>query len=139
EIYAMPAATSSLLEDSAVDLDQWIMAEIETAFAEQEGKAFVLGDGNARPRGFLDYPNVWDPDWSWGKLGYLLTGAPGSLPEEDASDVLIDVVYSLKSGYRQNATWVMNRKTQASIRKLKDADGNYLWQPPAAVGQPAML
>ena len=45
--------------------------------------------------------------------------------------MLIDSVYALKAGYRQNANWVMNRKTQAAIRKLKDADGNYLWQPPA--------
>ena len=47
------------------------------------------------------------------------------------SDVLVDLVYALKAGYRQNAHFVMNRKTQAAIRKFKDADGNYLWQPPA--------
>ena len=52
------------------------------------------------------------------------------------SDILIDLVYALKAGYRQNATWVMNRKVQATMRKLKDADGNYLWQPPAAAGKP---
>jgi HK97 family phage major capsid protein len=63
----------------------------------------------------------------------------GALPAEDASDVLIDTIYALKAGYRQNANWVMNRKTQAAIRKLKDGDGNYLWQPPAAPGQKAML
>ena len=48
--------------------------------------------------------------------------------------MLIDLVYALKAGYRQNAIFVMNRKTQAAIRKLKDADGNYLWQPPAQAG-----
>ena len=53
--------------------------------------------------------------------------------------MLIDPVYALKAGYRQNAHWVMNRKTQAAIRKIKDADGNYIWQPPAAAGQKAML
>ena len=45
--------------------------------------------------------------------------------------MLVDLVYALKAGYRQNAHFVMNRKTQGAVRKLKDADGNYLWQPPA--------
>lgn len=139
ELYAMPAATASLLEDSAVDLDQWIAGEIEAAFAEQEGAAFVSGDGVNKPRGFLDYPQVHEADWSWGNLGYVPTGVSGALPASNASDVLIDLVYALKAGYRQNAAWVMNRKTQAAIRKLKDADGNYLWQPPATPGSRAML
>lgn len=139
ELYAMPAATSSLLEDSAIDIDQWIASEVETAFAEQEGAAFVNGDGVNKPRGFLDYSSVDETSWAWGSLGYVPTGEAGQLPANDASDVLIDTVYALKAGYRQNANWVMNRKTQASIRKIKDADGNYLWQPPAAIGQNAML
>jgi HK97 family phage major capsid protein len=139
EIYAMPAATASLLDDSAVDLDDWITGEIETAFAEQEGVAFVAGDGINKPRGFLDYDQVGESGWVWGKLGYVATGVDGALPASDASDVLIDTIYALKAGYRQNAGWVMNRKTQAAIRKLKDADGNYLWQPPASPGSRAML
>jgi HK97 family phage major capsid protein len=53
--------------------------------------------------------------------------------------VLVDLVYALKSGYRQNACFVMNRKTQSVIRKFKDSSGNYLWQPPAGAGQPATL
>ena len=139
ELYAMPAATASLLEDSAVDLDQWITAEVEAAFAEQEGTAFVTGNGTARPKGFLAYDQVAEGAWEWGKLGFVATGVDGALPAEDPSDVLIDTIYALKAGYRQNASWVMNRRTQASIRKIKDADGNYLWQPPAAPGSRAML
>ncbi len=139
ELYAMPAATASLLDDAAVDLDQWIASEVEAAFAEQEGKAFVSGDGINRPRGFLDYTAVAESAWSWGNLGYVATGVDGALAAADPSDVLIDTVYALKAGYRQNASWVMNRKTQAAIRKLKDADGNYLWQPPATPGSRAML
>lgn len=139
ELYAMPAATPSLLEDAVVDLDQWISSEVETAFAEQEGAAFVNGDGTNKPKGFLDYATVDEGNWEWGKIGYTLTGVAGALPADDPSDILIDTVYALKAGYRQNANWVMNRKTQAAIRKLKDADGNYLWQPPAAPGQRAML
>jgi len=139
ELYAMPAATASLLEDSVVDLDQWIASEVETAFAEQEGTAFVNGNGVNKPKGFLDYNKVAEASWAWGDIGYLVTGVSGALPASSPSDILIDTVYTLKAGYRQNANWVMNRKTQASIRKLKDADGNYLWQPPSAPGQRAML
>jgi HK97 family phage major capsid protein len=139
ELYAMPAATPMLLDDAIVDLDQWIASEVEIAFAEQEGNAFILGNGTAKPRGFLDYTKVAETSWTWGNIGYVPTGVSGALPASTPSDILIDLVYALKSGYRQNASWVMNRKTQASLRKLKDADGNYLWQPPAAVGQKAML
>ncbi|KPB02274.1 phage major capsid protein [Ahrensia marina] len=139
ELYAMPAATSSLLEDSAVNIDQWIAAEVEAAFAEQEGAAFINGDGVNKPRGFLDYTAVDETAWEWGKLGYVATGVAGDLPASDPSDVLVDTVYALKAGYRQNANWVMNRRMQAAIRKLKDADGNYLWQAPAGAGQNATL
>jgi HK97 family phage major capsid protein len=139
ELYAMPAATASLLEDAVVDLDRWIADEVEAAFAEQEGAAFVSGDGVNKPKGFLAYNQVADASWSWGNVGYLPTGVAGALPASNPSDVLIDLVYALKAGYRQNATWVMNRKTQGAIRKLKDADGNYLWQPPANAGGRASL
>ncbi|PRD45798.1 phage major capsid protein [Phyllobacterium phragmitis] len=139
ELYAMPAATASLLDDAAIDVEQWISAEVEAAFAEQESAAFISGDGVNKPRGFLDYESVAEADWEWGKLGHLATGVAGGLPAEDASDVLIELVYSLKAGYRQNANWVMNRKSQAALRKLKDNDGNYLWQPPAVVGEKASL
>jgi HK97 family phage major capsid protein len=69
----------------------------------------------------------------------VATGVDGAWPASDPADILIDTVYALKAGYRQNASWVMNRKTQAAIRKLKDGDGNYVWQPPAAPGSRAML
>jgi HK97 family phage major capsid protein len=139
ELYAMPAATPSLLEDAAVDVDAWIAEEVELAFAEQEGTAFVTGDGVNKPRGFLDYTRVAEASWSWGNLGQLTTGVAGAFPASDPGDTLIDLVYALKSGYRQNAGFVMNRRTQAVVRKMKDADGNYLWQPPATVGAPATL
>jgi HK97 family phage major capsid protein len=139
ELYAMPAATQTLLDDAAVSIDQWIAEEVQAAFAEQEGTAFVTGDGSNKPRGFLDYTKVADASWSWGNLGYVATGAAGAFPASDPSDVLIDLVYTLKAGYRQNANWVMNRKTQAEVRKLKDADGNYLWQPAATADGRASL
>ncbi|WP_349370707.1 phage major capsid protein [Salinarimonas sp.] len=139
ELYAMPAATQTLLDDAIVDIDQWIADEVETAFAEQEGAAFVNGDGVAKPTGFLAYPTAADASWSWGNLGFIATGAAGAFPAADPSDVLVDLIYALKSGYRQNASFVMNRKTQAVVRKFKDGQGHYLWQPPAGPGQSASL
>lgn len=137
EIYAMPAATASLLDDAAVDVEQWIASEVETAFAEAESAAFISGDGINKPFGFLSYDVVDESAWQWGKLGCLKTGTAGELPAANPSDLLIDLVYALKSGYRQNAHWMMNRKTQSALRKLKDSNGNYLWQPPASLGQKA--
>ena len=139
ELYAMPAATASLLEDSAVDIEAWIASEVEIAFAEQEGAAFVAGDGVNKPRGFLDYGTVDEGTWAWGSLGTVATGTDGAFDAAAPSDVLVDTIYALKAGYRQNASFVMNRKTQAAIHKIKDADGNYIWQPPAAAGQRAAL
>ncbi len=139
ELYAMPAATQTLLDDAAIDVEAWIAEEVEQAFAEQEGTAFVNGDGTSKPKGFMAYGRVDNAAWAWGSLGYVATGVAGALPSTNPSDKLVDLVYALKAGYRQNATWVMSRKTQAEIRKLKDSQGHYLWQPPAAVGQPATL
>jgi HK97 family phage major capsid protein len=129
ELYAMPAATSAFLDDAAVDVGQWIADEVNAAFAAQETTAFVTGNGVNKPTGFLAATTVAEASWSWGNLGYIATGSAGALPASNASDVLIDLVYALKAGYRQNANWVMNRKVQGALRKLKDADGNYLWQP----------
>ena len=135
----MPAATSAFLDDAAVDVGQWIADEINTAFAEQESAAFVNGDGVNKPTGFLQANQVAESAWSWGNIGYVPTGVSGAFPAADESDVLIDLVYALKSGYRQNASWVMNRQTQSAIRKLKDANGNYIWQPAAIAGGRASL
>ncbi|MBN9308141.1 phage major capsid protein [Devosia sp.] len=139
ELYAMPAATSAFLDDAAVDVGQWIADEVNTAFAEQETAAFVSGNGTNKPKGFLAETQVAEANWAWDKIGYLATGVSGDWPAGDESDVLVDLVYALKAGYRQNASWVMNRKTQGSVRKLKDAEGNYLWSPGAAAGAKATL
>jgi len=139
ELAATPAATQTLLDDAAVDIEQWIADEVTIAFAEQEGSAFINGDGISRPRGFLAVPNVANASWAWGSLGYVATGVSGALPASNPSDVLVDLIYALKGGYRQNARFVMSRSTQAAIRKLKASTGEYLWQPPAVAGGQASL
>ncbi len=139
ELYAMPAATASLLEDSAVNIDQWLAQEVEQVFAAQEGTAFVAGDGSNKPKGFLSYTTVDNGSWSWGNIGYVPSGAAGAFPASNPSDVLVDLIYEVNAGYRQNGMFVMNRKTQSTIRKFKDTQGGYLWQPPAAAGGKATL
>jgi HK97 family phage major capsid protein len=139
ELYAMPAATSALLDDAAVDIDEWIADEVQGSFAAQEGTAFVTGNGTARPKGFLDYTKVANASWSWGNIGYITTGTAGAFPASNAGDKLIDLIYTVKSGYRGNGTFVFNRATQAVIRKMKDGDGNYLWQPAAKAGDASTL
>ncbi|MEM8553178.1 MAG: phage major capsid protein, partial [Pseudomonadota bacterium] len=139
ELYAMPAATSTLLDDTAVDIDQWLADEIETAFAEQETTAFIIGSGTGQPKGFCDYTPVLESAWSWGNVGVVKTGVDGAFPTSAPQDKIIDLIYTLKAGYRQNATFVMSRSTQAAVRKMKDEDGQYIWAPPAAMGTRASL
>ena len=138
ELFAMPAATQSLLDDAAINIDEWVAEEVRLAFADQENTAFVSGDGVNKPKGFLSYTTIADENWEWGKIGYQATGLDGEFPASPA-DTLIDLVYTLKAGYRTNAHWVMNRSTQAEIRKIKDADGNYIWRPGENAGQEASL
>ncbi|WP_105381917.1 phage major capsid protein [Neorhizobium alkalisoli] len=139
ELYAMPAATQALLDDAAVDIEAWIAGEVDIVFAEQEGDAFIRGDGVNKPKGFLSYTTVADSAWTWGNIGYVATGTAGNWKATGPSDTLIELIYALKAGHRQNGTFMLNRKTQGDIRKFKDADGNYLWRPPASAGQPASL
>lgn len=139
DLYACPAATQSLLDDALVDLDEWLAAEVEDAFAAQETEAFVNGDGTNKPRGFLDYDIVADGDQAWGEIGYVASGGAGAFAATHATDRLIDLVYAPKAQYRPNARFVMNRRTVSAVRKFKDADGNYIWQPAQRAGETASL
>jgi HK97 family phage major capsid protein len=139
ELYAMPAATQMLLDDSYINLDEWLAAEIEDVFAAAEGTAFVSGDGSNKPKGFLAYTKVANASAVWGEIGYIATGAAGAFPASDPTDKLIDLVYAPKAAYRANGRFVMNKSTVSAVRKFKDADGNYIWQPAPQAGEPASL
>lgn len=125
ELYAMPAATQALLEDAYADIDAWLADEVEIAFAAQESAAFVSGNGVAKPKGFLDYTIVAETSHAWGQIGSVA----GDFTAADAADQLIDLIYAPKSQFRANGRFVMNRRTVSAVRKLKDGDGRYLWQP----------
>lgn len=141
ELYANPGATQGLLDDGAVDIAAWLAGEVDVVFAEQEGAAFITGTGSARPRGILSYDTVANASYSWGKLGYIAGGVAAALSDgsNNGVDKLIDLTMALKQGYRTNANWLMNRATAAVVRKFKDSQGRYLWEPSVQVGQPAVL
>ena len=142
EIYANPAATQTLLDDARVDIAAWLADEVSTAFAEAEGKAFITGDGVNMPRGILTHDTAPNAALGWGKIGHTVSGVAAALTDtgHNGVDALIDLVYVLKQGYRQNARFLMNRKLQATVRKLKSkTEELYLWQPPIQAGQPATL
>lgn len=129
ELYAMPAATQQLLDDAMVDIDQWLAEEVRDVFAAQEGAAFISGDGIGKPKGLLNYTIAADGSQNWGELGYVATGAAGGFTAEDPADALIDLIYTPKNAYRARGRFLMNRRTVSAVRRFKDADGNYLWQP----------
>ena len=130
EIYAQPAATATMLDDARIDVAQWLADEVSIEFAEQEGDAFVNGDGKNKPRGLLSYDTVANASYAWGKLGFTVTGGATGFASSDPADALINLFFSLKQQYRGNATWLTSDAVMGTIRKFKDGDGNYLWAPP---------
>ena len=140
ELYANPAASQTMLDDAAFDLESWLAGEIATEFARAEGQAFVSGSGTNQPKGFLAAPTAATADGvrAFGTLQFLASGNASGF--DAAPDLkLIDLVHQLKAAHRQNASWVMNATTLAAVRKLKDAHGAFLWQPGIAQGQPDRL
>lgn len=135
ELWAQPAATQTLLDDSAVDIAQWIADEVVIEFAEQEGSAFITGNGVGQPKGILSYATTADTAVTpWGKIGFYGTGGAGFAADPDGIDALIDLTQGLKQGYRQNASFLANRFTVGKMRKLKDDQGHYQWQPSSQLG-----
>lgn len=140
ELYANPAASQAMLDDAGFDLESWLASEIAIEFARAEGAAFVSGSGSNQPEGFLSAPvsTAEDAVRAFGTLQYIGSGDDtglGGSPETR----LIDLVHTMKSGHRQGASFVMNSSTLAEVRKLKTADGAFLWQPGMVEGQPDRL
>jgi HK97 family phage major capsid protein len=140
ELYANPAATQTMLDDAAFDLEGWIASEIATEFARAEGTAFVNGSGVNQPKGFLTAPTSLSVDAArpFGTLQYVASGDAAGFGTDPEAE-LIDLIHTLKAGHRQGASWVMNSATMAEVRKLKTADGALMWQPGLVEGQPDRL
>lgn len=114
--------TEELLYDSAFGLENYIITEFGKALANAEEDAFLNGDGVGKPTGIFDKT----------KGGESI----GTLTAALKSDDVLDLIYKLKRPYRKNASFIMNDATLAQIRKLKDNNGQYLWQPSYQVGEP---
>lgn len=139
EIYANPAATQQMLDDAEVNLESWLAMEVETEFSYQEGLAFISGNGANKPYGFLTFV-TGAANAAVNPLGSIESvAATGTANTLDDPDDLLSLIYALPSAYTGGARFVMNRTTQGVIRKLKDGDGTYLWQPSYVAGQPAMV
>ncbi|MBH9537520.1 phage major capsid protein [Novosphingopyxis sp. YJ-S2-01] len=137
ELYANPAISQGLLDDAAVDLEQWLASEVETEFARQEGIAFLSGDGSNKPHGILTYVEggANAARHPYGAIKTLNSGAAAAF----TGDGFLDLMYDLPSEFAANAKLYINRLAMGAARKLKDGQGNYLWQPSYVSGQPQSL
>jgi|AntRauTorcE11897_2_1112592.scaffolds.fasta_scaffold01057_13 HK97 family phage major capsid protein len=129
ELYAEPRATQRLLDDAMFNVDEWLAGKIAERLARLENTAFVTGNGVGKPKGFLTYAAGTPSAANFDVIEQLNSGAAGGFAAADPGDALINMIFSLKASYRDNAAFMMKRSTLAEVRKLKDADGNYLWTP----------
>ncbi len=139
ELSALPKASQRLLDDSAFDVEGWLAERIGDRFVREESKAFISGTGVNQPTGFLTYTAVENDSWTWGNLGYVATGEAGDFSSAEPADAIVDLVYSLGARYRAKAQFIMNSKTAGAVRKMKDADGRFLWSDGLAAAEPARL
>ena len=136
ELSAQPKASQRLLDDAAFDIEAWLATRIAERFARAESEAFIKGDGINKPKGFLSYTAVANASWGWNAIGYVPTGVAGGLTNIDP---VVDLVYALGAQYRAGAAFVMNSKTTGVLRKLKDADGRFLWSDGVVNAEPPRL
>ncbi|MGB0960493.1 MAG: phage major capsid protein [Halocynthiibacter sp.] len=139
ELSALPKASQRLLDDAAFDIEGWLASRIADKFSRAEAASFIMGDGVDKPKGFLQQTIIDNDTWSWGNLGYIASGVDGEFDATRPSDAIIDLIYALGAEYRARATFVMNSKTAGAVRKMKDADGRFLWSDGLATGEPARL
>ena len=123
----MIKVSEELLNDSVFDLESYISREFARRIGAKEEESFFTGDGTGKPLGIL------------AATGGAETGVTAASATAITADELIDLFYSLKAPYRRNAAWVLNDSTIKAIRKLKDNQGQYLWQPSLTAGAPDLL
>jgi len=138
ELYANPSATQGMLDDSEINTETWLADEVQTEFASTEGTAFFGGDGTNKPTGILTYVTgaANAAVHPYGAITQVNSGHASTIPDGDA---IMNLIYDLPAAFQQNASFCMNRTSVLAIRKLKDGNGNYLWQPSLAAGEPATL
>lgn len=141
ELYANPEVTQKALDDIFFNVEGELSQDISESFAVLEGKAFLSGTGTNQPVGLLTAKTSAEADSAraFGTVQHIATGVADNFPASDPADVLIDLIYSMKAGYRTGARFMLASTTLAAIRKWKDKDGNYIWQPSMQDGQPGSI
>lgn len=145
ELYAYPQVSEWSLDDIFFDVEAWLSEEVAQDFAQEEGSAVISGNGSSKPTGMLNTTPTTAADFAsplraaaaYQYVASLTDSSPAVA--EIMPDSLIDLIYTLNSAYRSGATFVMNSVTTGSVRKLKDANNQYFWQPGLQAGQPNML
>jgi HK97 family phage major capsid protein len=135
---AKPQASEESLDDLFFDVEGWLINSAAEALAAGEGAAFVSGNGTKKPTGILAGPAplaTADGGRAFGTLQYIASGQAAAMPT--SADVFYDIIYSLRARYRNNARWLTNKLVLAAMRKYKDGQGQYLWQPSLTAGEPA--
>lgn len=135
---AKPQATEESLDDLFFDVESWLIESAVEAMTAGEGAAFVSGNGTKKPTGILAGPtplSTADASRAFGTLQYIASGGAAAMPT--SADVFYDIIYSLRARYRRNANWLTNKLVLAAMRKYKDAQNQYLWQPSLVASQPA--
>lgn len=135
-----PKLTQQLLDDAVVNIESWLADKVADKFARFENTEFVTGD-TGRIRGITSYDTAADDGSgvAWGTVGHVVTGVNGDFAASAKGDKLIDLIGTLKNAYLSNSSWMTRRSVITKIRKFKDGDGNYLWQPAFTAGQPETI
>ena len=141
EMFAEPRATQKLLDDASVNVEVWLGDKVGARFGRIENSAFVKGNGIRKPRGFTMYPVAEDSGGGvdWGKIGFVKSGANGAFAASNPADRIHDLVGLLKADFLSGAAFVTKRQVVTLIRKFKDGQGQYLWQPSLVLGEPEQL
>lgn len=133
EVYAKQQATQKFLEDASINVEAWLADKTADKMARTEATAFVSGTGVNQPRGILTYTAG-----SAGARSTILQYNSGSATLITA-DAVLAMPYQIKSDYMANAVWLMKRSTVMAVMLLKDGQGQYIWRPGLATGQPSTL
>lgn len=142
EVYAYPETTQKALDDLFFDVEAELTYDVAEAFAKAEATAFLSGTAVAKkPVGLLTATMTTQADGvrDFGKFQYIATGAAAGFAATTPADKLLDMIYATRSHHRQNGKFMLATSTLAEIRKFKDSDNNYIWQPSMQAGQPATI